>query len=50
MNEPLVVLCLRSLEPVTMDTWHELKVSRTAKSGILLVDNQKPTEGIAEVL
>ncbi|XP_056449370.1 pikachurin [Gadus chalcogrammus] len=39
---------IRSLEPVTMDTWHELKVSRTAKSGILLVDNQKPTEGIAE--
>ncbi|CAL8249334.1 unnamed protein product [Merluccius merluccius] len=39
---------IRSLEPVTMDTWHELKVSRTAKSGILQVDSQKPTEGIAE--
>lgn len=33
-----------------MDTWHELRVSRTAKSGILQVDSQKPVEGITEVL
>lgn len=32
-----------------MDTWHELRVSRTAKSGILQVDSQRPVEGIAEV-
>lgn len=32
-----------------MDTWHELRVSRTAKSGILQVDSQRPMEGIAEV-
>lgn len=32
-----------------MDAWHELRVSRTAKSGILQVDSQKPVEGIAEV-
>ena len=31
------------------DTWHELRVSRTAKSGILQVDSQRPREGIAEV-
>lgn len=32
-----------------MDAWHELRVSRTAKSGILQVDSQRPVEGIAEV-
>lgn len=32
-----------------MDAWHELRVSRTAKSGILQVNSQKPVEGIAEV-
>ena len=32
-----------------MDTWHELRVSRTAKSGILQVDKQRPVEGMAEV-
>ncbi|KAJ8381062.1 hypothetical protein SKAU_G00018400 [Synaphobranchus kaupii] len=39
---------IRSLEPVSMDAWHELRVSRTAKNGILQVDNQRPTEGMAE--
>lgn len=39
---------IRSEEQVAMDTWHELRLSRTAKSGILEVDNQKPVEGIAE--
>uniref|UniRef100_A0A674N4X7 EGF like, fibronectin type III and laminin G domains n=1 Tax=Takifugu rubripes TaxID=31033 RepID=A0A674N4X7_TAKRU len=33
---------------ISMDAWHELRVSRTAKSGILQVDSQKPVEGIAE--
>uniref|UniRef100_A0A673CBQ9 EGF like, fibronectin type III and laminin G domains n=1 Tax=Sphaeramia orbicularis TaxID=375764 RepID=A0A673CBQ9_9TELE len=33
---------------ISLDSWHELRVSRTAKSGILQVDNQKPMEGIAE--
>uniref|UniRef100_A0A3Q3GWU5 EGF like, fibronectin type III and laminin G domains n=1 Tax=Kryptolebias marmoratus TaxID=37003 RepID=A0A3Q3GWU5_KRYMA len=39
---------IRSEEQISLDSWHELKVSRTAKSGILQVDNQKPIEGIAE--
>ncbi|KAM9393601.1 pikachurin [Pholidichthys leucotaenia] len=39
---------IRSDEQISLDSWHELRVSRTAKSGILLVDNQKPMEGIAE--
>ncbi|KAM3868180.1 pikachurin isoform 2-T2 [Diretmus argenteus] len=39
---------IRSGEQISMDTWHELRVSRTAKSGILQVDNQKPIEGITE--
>ncbi|KAM4616582.1 pikachurin [Polymixia lowei] len=39
---------IRSEETISMDTWHELRVSRTAKSGILQVDNQRPMEGIAE--
>lgn len=42
-------LCYRSEEQISLDAWHELRVSRTAKSGILQVDNQKPVEGIAEV-
>uniref|UniRef100_A0A3B4WHW6 EGF like, fibronectin type III and laminin G domains n=1 Tax=Seriola lalandi dorsalis TaxID=1841481 RepID=A0A3B4WHW6_SERLL len=39
---------IRSEEQISLDTWHELKVSRTAKSGILQVDSQRPMEGIAE--
>uniref|UniRef100_A0A096M2Z0 EGF like, fibronectin type III and laminin G domains n=1 Tax=Poecilia formosa TaxID=48698 RepID=A0A096M2Z0_POEFO len=39
---------IRSEEQINLDSWHELRVSRTAKSGILQVDNQKPMEGIAE--
>ncbi|XP_070690309.1 pikachurin [Pempheris klunzingeri] len=39
---------IRSEEQITLDTWHELRVSRTAKSGILQVDSQRPMEGIAE--
>ncbi|XP_061674359.1 pikachurin isoform X2 [Syngnathoides biaculeatus] len=39
---------LRSEERVAMDAWHELRVSRTAKSGILQVDSQKAVEGFAE--
>uniref|UniRef100_A0A3B3Q675 EGF like, fibronectin type III and laminin G domains n=1 Tax=Paramormyrops kingsleyae TaxID=1676925 RepID=A0A3B3Q675_9TELE len=35
-------------EPISIFGWHELRVSRTAKSGILQVDNQIPIEGIAE--
>ncbi|XP_067263301.1 pikachurin isoform X2 [Chanodichthys erythropterus] len=31
-----------------MEVWHELRVSRTAKNGILQVDNQRPVEGMAE--
>lgn len=40
----------RSEEQISLDAWHELRVSRTAKSGILQVDNQRPIEGIAEVI
>uniref|UniRef100_A0A7N6ARY7 EGF like, fibronectin type III and laminin G domains n=1 Tax=Anabas testudineus TaxID=64144 RepID=A0A7N6ARY7_ANATE len=39
---------IRSEEQISLDTWHELRVSRTAKSGILQVDSQRPKEGIAE--
>nr|XP_040052348.1 pikachurin isoform X1 [Gasterosteus aculeatus aculeatus] len=39
---------IRSEEKIGLETWHELRVSRTAKSGILQVDSQRPMEGIAE--
>lgn len=39
---------LRSEEPLTLGHWHELRVSRTAKNGILQVDKQKAVEGMAE--
>ncbi|XP_077418351.1 pikachurin [Vanacampus margaritifer] len=39
---------IRSDEKIGMDVWHELRVSRTAKSGILQVDSQKAVEGFAE--
>uniref|UniRef100_A0A3Q2QS34 EGF like, fibronectin type III and laminin G domains n=1 Tax=Fundulus heteroclitus TaxID=8078 RepID=A0A3Q2QS34_FUNHE len=39
---------IRSEEQISLESWHELRVSRTAKSGILQVDNQRPVEGIAE--
>nr|XP_006139537.1 pikachurin [Pelodiscus sinensis] len=39
---------IRSEEPVILGQWHELRVSRTAKNGILQVDKQKPVEGMAE--
>ncbi|KAM7416825.1 hypothetical protein PAMA_018745 [Pampus argenteus] len=39
---------IRSEEQISLDAWHELRVSRTAKSGILQVDSQRPQEAIAE--
>ncbi|KGL79817.1 Pikachurin, partial [Tinamus guttatus] len=39
---------IRSEEPVSLGQWHEIRVSRTAKNGILQVDKQKPVEGMAE--
>ncbi|KAI7813437.1 putative pikachurin, partial [Triplophysa rosa] len=39
---------IRSSEAVAMDTWHDLRASRTAKNGILQVDNQRPVESTAE--
>ncbi|XP_019387528.1 PREDICTED: pikachurin [Crocodylus porosus] len=39
---------IRSEESVSLGQWHELRVSRTAKNGILQVDKQKPVEGMAE--
>lgn len=39
----------RSEDPVALGRWHELRVSRTAKNGILQVDKQKAVEGMAEV-
>lgn len=42
-------LCYRNDEQISMDKWHELRVSRTAKSGIIQVDSQRPKEGITEV-
>ncbi|XP_059132731.1 pikachurin [Peromyscus eremicus] len=38
---------LRSEDPLTLGQWHELRVSRTAKNGILQVDKQKAVEGMA---
>lgn len=40
---------LRSEDPLTLGQWHELRVSRTAKNGILQVDKQKVVEGMAKV-
>uniref|UniRef100_A0A8C5LSG1 EGF like, fibronectin type III and laminin G domains n=1 Tax=Leptobrachium leishanense TaxID=445787 RepID=A0A8C5LSG1_9ANUR len=39
---------IRSEKPITLGQWHELRLSRTAKNGILQVDNQNPVEGMAE--
>nr|AAI50711.1 EGF-like, fibronectin type III and laminin G domains [Mus musculus] len=39
---------LRSEAPLTLGQWHDLRVSRTAKNGILQVDKQKVVEGMAE--
>ncbi|XP_045141190.1 pikachurin [Echinops telfairi] len=38
---------LRSEGPLALGHWHELRVSRTAKNGILQVDAQKVVEGMA---
>ncbi|XP_076855295.1 pikachurin isoform X2 [Brachyhypopomus gauderio] len=42
------VAVIRSEKVVRMNTWHDLRVSRTAKNGILQVDDQPPVEGRAE--
>uniref|UniRef100_A0A3B3T6L7 EGF like, fibronectin type III and laminin G domains n=1 Tax=Paramormyrops kingsleyae TaxID=1676925 RepID=A0A3B3T6L7_9TELE len=39
---------IRSEEPVSLNMWHEVWVSRTARKGILQVDKQQPVEGVAE--
>lgn len=39
----------RSEETLTMNEWHELRVSRTGREGILPVDNQMPTHSLGEV-
>ncbi|KAM8960879.1 pikachurin [Pelodytes ibericus] len=39
---------IRSENPVSLGQWHEVRVSRTAKNGILQVDNQNQVEGLAE--
>lgn len=39
----------RSEDALTLGQWHELRVSRTAKNGILQVDKQKAVEGMAAV-
>ncbi|GAB1299227.1 Pikachurin [Apodemus speciosus] len=39
---------LRSEDTLTLGQWHDLRVSRTAKNGILQVDKQKVIEGMAE--
>ncbi|KAM7149512.1 pikachurin isoform 4-T4 [Molossus nigricans] len=39
---------LRSEAPLALGHWHELHVSRTARSGLLQVDKQKVVEGMAE--
>ncbi|KAM6474191.1 pikachurin isoform 5-T5 [Liasis olivaceus] len=39
---------IRSEDPISLNQWHELKVSRTAKNGILQIDQQTPVEGMAK--
>lgn len=39
----------RSEEPLALGHWHELRVSRTARNGLLQVDKQKVVEGMAAV-
>ncbi|XP_045857047.1 pikachurin isoform X1 [Meles meles] len=39
---------LRSEDPLTLGHWHELRVSRTGKNGILQVDKQKVVEAMAK--
>ncbi|XP_075040327.1 pikachurin isoform X2 [Mixophyes fleayi] len=39
---------IRSEKPVSLGQWHELRVSRTAKNGLLQVDNQGQVEGMSE--
>ncbi|XP_055968198.1 pikachurin [Sorex fumeus] len=38
---------LRSEAPITLNEWHELRVSRTARKGTLEVDKQKKVEKLA---
>ncbi|OCU02588.1 pikachurin isoform X2 [Xenopus laevis] len=39
---------IRAEKPVTLGQWHELQFSRTARNGILQVDNQKQVHGVSE--
>ncbi|XP_043925832.1 pikachurin [Protopterus annectens] len=39
---------IKSDAPVSVNHWHDLRISRTAKNGILQVDDQRPVEGMAE--
>ncbi|XP_030623913.1 pikachurin-like [Chanos chanos] len=39
---------IRSEEPVSLYRWHEVRASRTARRGILELDNQVPVEGMTE--
>ncbi|XP_068106686.1 pikachurin-like isoform X2 [Hyperolius riggenbachi] len=39
---------IRSESPVSLGEWHELRVSRTAKIGLLQVDSQRQVEGMSE--
>ncbi|XP_044129376.1 pikachurin [Bufo gargarizans] len=39
---------IRSEKPVSLGQWHELRVSRTARNGLLQVDDQKQVEGMSE--
>ncbi|XP_062905667.1 pikachurin isoform X1 [Mobula hypostoma] len=39
---------IRSEQPMALNKWHEVRVSRTARSGILQVDDQRPVEGTAQ--
>ncbi|XP_017566224.1 pikachurin-like isoform X1 [Pygocentrus nattereri] len=39
---------IKSEEPISLFRWHEMRVSRTARRGILQLDSQKPVEGMTE--
>ncbi|XP_067106970.1 pikachurin [Osmerus mordax] len=39
---------IRSEAPVSLNEWHELRAWRTGRAGILQVDTQRPSHGLAE--
>lgn len=38
----------RSSKPVSLNTWHKIKVSRTGLQGVVEVDDQGPIQGLSK--